>query len=468
MGDNNYTNPVNNAGGNSDIPQWFGVNTEHQQQEQQQQQQRQQFAPPILAAGRRIYPISEGLTTAAAATATTITNIDQQQQQQPALNHHQYYRPQQPDPSSQNQNHPYQRQTVAYQPDVHYHLHQHQQQQLQQQQQQLEYNYPTQQSHSMQRDSRGRTIDLTSDRTSAAGGSSDISNTRGVGAAAGTSSETYNVFLDEIDNNYSQSSGSTSMAGPVGNKNKATNMGNNNRKRTYGKRISGGEDNSSSNNRSSEDANAAPTVDSITSEARAMARSERKRTREKQRRDGVNRQFAELTKVLKRLEMEEREEMERKARIAAGEVDGIGGSASSAAFQSMRLPFIAPNNSVDLVTCAIVRLNHLHNLSKRQQVKVNKLKEEINIAKKAGEETATKLKGVLFNYQIPAPNLALKSPTCIGNKPSSIGGGNNTNNNNTGMNTNNMNMNTNTTIEAFQNKLQQQPQQEQVGSHSHI
>jgi len=42
MGDSNYTNPVNHAGGNSEIPQWFGVNTEHQQQEQQQQQQQQQ------------------------------------------------------------------------------------------------------------------------------------------------------------------------------------------------------------------------------------------------------------------------------------------------------------------------------------------------------------------------------------------------------------------------------------------
>lgn len=128
--------------------------------------------------------------------------------------------------------------------------------------------------------------------------------------------------------------------------------------------------------------------------AKSKARSERKRTREKQRREGVNKQFAELTKVLTRIELEEREEQERKDRLAAGE-SGVGSGVTS--LHSVRLPFIAPNNIVDLITCAIVHLQHLHRVSKRQQEEVDRLEDKLRDAKKAGDDTATKLKDVLFN-----------------------------------------------------------------------
>ena len=180
--------------------------------------------------------------------------------------------------------------------------------------------------------------------------------------------------------------------------------------------------------------------------SRSKARSERKRNREKQRRDGVNRQFSELTKVLKRLELEEREEAERKLRMSAGS-DGI----MSASLHSVRLPFIAPNNSVDLIACAIVHLQHLHRMSKRQQDDLNRLEDEVQHAKKAGEDTASKLKDVLFNYQIPRPHLGMTNPSFnVGvktsssniNSVSSMGMNNNNNNNNSG-NTINNTINTN-------------------------
>jgi len=118
--------------------------------------------------------------------------------------------------------------------------------------------------------------------------------------------------------------------------------------------------------------------------------------------------------VLKRLELEEREEAERKARIAAGSEGSI-----STSLHSVRLPFIAPNNSVDLIACAIVHLQHLHRMSKRQQEDLNRLEDELQNAKKAGEDTATKLKEVLFNYQIPRPHLGLANPNFnVGNSSS--------------------------------------------------
>ena len=166
--------------------------------------------------------------------------------------------------------------------------------------------------------------------------------------------------------------------------------------------------------------------------SKAKLRSERKRTREKQRRDGVNRQFSELTKVLKRLELEEREEADRKSRLANG-----SDSSRSASLHSVRLPFIAPNNSVDLISCAIVHLQHLHRLSQRQQEDINRLEESLENTKKAGEDTASKLKEVLFNYQVPRPHLGLTNPSFNVGNTSISRSSNNTSNTISIMGTNN-------------------------------
>lgn len=115
------------------------------------------------------------------------------------------------------------------------------------------------------------------------------------------------------------------------------------------------------------------------------SRSERKRTREKERRDGVNRQFVELTKTLKRLENENREGIES---------------------QGLRLPFVAPNNSANLIACALLHLKHLHEVSKRQHLELHRLRQELQTAKKVGEDTATKLKEIIFNYSMPQAGIA--------------------------------------------------------------
>ena len=58
-------------------------------------------------------------------------------------------------------------------------------------------------------------------------------------------------------------------------------------------------------------------------------------------------------------------------------------------------------------------------MSKRQQEDLNRLEDELQNAKKAGEDTATKLKEVLFNYQIPRPHLGLANPNFnVGNSSS--------------------------------------------------
>ena len=441
-----------------EIPQWFGVNSPSDHQ-----QQRQQFLPPsLVGTDRRIFPIHEDPPTA-------VANTDQQQQQQhqppppsrpppPPINHQHYYLPKSPDPSiaQHHVNYPYQQQlqsTLFQQDKDHHHPQQQQQQQQQhhpQQQQQQQQQYYQQQRYYQQQQQ-----------------------------------QPYPQFPDEID--------SYSQASVVGENNNNTG---DTRKRSCNadSRSAVGEgdvwsQSSSSGNRSSDNSINSAMVGTnigITSlSARVKARSERKRTREKQRRDSVNRQFAELTKVLKRLELEERQEMERKARIAVGEeiASGGGGGAggSNVSHQNnMRLPFIGPNNSVDLVVCAIVRLQHLHSLSKRQQDKVDKVKEELIETKKAGEETASKLKGVLFNHPIPQPpNLAQASVSTVANTnttpspSSSFPGYNNTSNTGTVVNTNNMNMtgtstsamNINNTMEVFQKQQQQQQkQQPQVGT----
>ncbi len=153
------------------------------------------------------------------------------------------------------------------------------------------------------------------------------------------------------------------------------------------------------------------------SQYKAQIRSERKRTREKQRRNGVNKQFAELAKILKRLKFEEREEVNRNTKTK----DGNANNASSA-LHTVHLPYVAPNNTVDLIASASIYLQHLQQVSKRQQEVVNRLENELENTKKAGEDTASKLKDVLFNCQMPRPHPGLTNPNFDVNNNSSSKG----------------------------------------------
>jgi hypothetical protein len=115
-------------------------------------------------------------------------------------------------------------------------------------------------------------------------------------------------------------------------------------------------------------------LDDIPDDCKVQARSERKRSRERQRRSDVNRQFADLTHLLRQLEDEEAEDETSKARLAFN-----------------------PANRVDLISRTISHLERLRESSKRRKLEVDSLQLQLEQAKKAGEDTAAKLKETMFN-----------------------------------------------------------------------
>lgn len=106
-------------------------------------------------------------------------------------------------------------------------------------------------------------------------------------------------------------------------------------------------------------------------EEKFVARTERKRSREKQRRSDVNKQFSDLTSCLRYVESEyDAEEL----RTAA-------------------LPTVfSPSNRADLLARTVALLNALHATNKRRKKELDELQGELENSRKAGEEMAAKLK----------------------------------------------------------------------------
>ena len=121
----------------------------------------------------------------------------------------------------------------------------------------------------------------------------------------------------------------------------------------------------------------------------AQLRSERKRSREKQRRNDVNKQFAHLTEVLKNVEREAHE---------MGRHDDAYGSVST---MMAIAASTGPTNRVDLIARTIAHLERLNRTAKKQRLDIENLQEQIKRTKKAGEDMAEKLKDVMFNQQRP-------------------------------------------------------------------
>lgn len=119
-------------------------------------------------------------------------------------------------------------------------------------------------------------------------------------------------------------------------------------------------------------------------EAKLQARSERKRCREKQRRSDVNKQFADLTQLLQRIDAEE-------AAAASDE-----GKESSTAATSRGVVTFNPSNRVDLIAKTIMSLERLHECSKKRKLEIASLQQQLEEAKKAGEDTAAKLKEAML------------------------------------------------------------------------
>lgn len=146
------------------------------------------------------------------------------------------------------------------------------------------------------------------------------------------------------------------------------------------------ETNSNCNYNSQETSNST-NCDLIEEEAKAQARSERKRSREKQRRSDVNKQFSDLTSLIRQIEVEEAEEDHNVHRLA-----------------------FSATNRVDLIARAITHLERLREGSKRRKLEISCLKQQLEQSKKAGEETAAKLKEVMFNQ--PSQSKQVRNTVC--------------------------------------------------------
>ena len=105
----------------------------------------------------------------------------------------------------------------------------------------------------------------------------------------------------------------------------------------------------------------------IPNDSKAAARSERKRSREKQRRSDVNKQFATLTDMLRQIE---------------------SSNADLFATPIWTESSFSPTNRVEVMARTIHVLQTLDNSHKRQKTRVRELEEQLEQAKKAGEEAA--------------------------------------------------------------------------------
>jgi len=125
--------------------------------------------------------------------------------------------------------------------------------------------------------------------------------------------------------------------------------------------------------------------ETIHEEAKALARSERKRSREKQRRLDVNKQFTDLTKLVAQIEQEEREE-------------------DPTVF---RQSFSATNRA-DLIARAISHMERLRDVNKRRKLENDNLQQQLQESQKAGEDIAAKYKEALCKnngmMMMPQPN----------------------------------------------------------------
>lgn len=109
-------------------------------------------------------------------------------------------------------------------------------------------------------------------------------------------------------------------------------------------------------------------LDGISSDAKTQARTERKRSREKQRRSDVNRQFADLSQLLRRIESEEEGRT------------------------SLPLSSAGPTNRVDLIARTINIMERTHELSKKRKTEIASLQKQLEDSQKMAEDTAARLK----------------------------------------------------------------------------
>lgn len=116
-----------------------------------------------------------------------------------------------------------------------------------------------------------------------------------------------------------------------------------------------------------------PEDEKLSAAQKARIRSERKRSREKQRRSDVNTQFSDLTALLKKIEAED-----------------VQNDESRQAF--MELTTSSNNmNRVDLIGKTISVLGRIHNDNRKRRLAIEELTEELKVTKKRADEATGKL-----------------------------------------------------------------------------
>jgi hypothetical protein len=126
-------------------------------------------------------------------------------------------------------------------------------------------------------------------------------------------------------------------------------------------------------------------LDGISSDSKTQARTERKRSREKQRRSDVNKQFAELSQLLRLIESDEEGRT------------------------TLPICSAGPTNRVDLIARTIHIMGRTHELSKKRKEEIASLQKQLEESQKMAEDTAARLKEATL-YQYPGP----QKQVCVG------------------------------------------------------
>lgn len=131
------------------------------------------------------------------------------------------------------------------------------------------------------------------------------------------------------------------------------------------------------------------TAPEVAAEASDDARTERKRCRERQRRMDVNKQFSELTDAMRKIESES-DDWKQQSHLSS-------------------------TNRADIIARTVSLLNSLHEANEDRKRKVSTLEKDLDAAKKAGEETAAKLKEQMMAPQpMSGGKMMMMVPMMIG------------------------------------------------------
>jgi len=133
----------------------------------------------------------------------------------------------------------------------------------------------------------------------------------------------------------------------------------------------------------------------VEDDAKAQARSERKRSREKQRRSDVNKQFADLADIIRKIETED------------ASTRFVGSATSNGLPLASRT---GPTNRVDLMARTIHMLEQLHSTNKKHKSQRSSLEKQLEEMKKVAEDTAARLKEATSYQQGPQKQVVMMVP----------------------------------------------------------